>query len=181
MEITAIEIVKDPDGSALLRMTRHDGSRVWQKQRGALARFFSLHDLTHYAVESVLAIGDAFFGLLASGWSIEETEGKGARGPLPVNALFVEAVVGALDTERASGSRWTAAEFNASLATHMARTGRTAPRQLTDDDLARIRRRRAELFQQWESLAPGAALILSWDVPQAGRDGTAIGQDRFAG
>ena len=158
MELPEFELVKQRDGSVVLRATRSDGSIVWQKQERARAAFFPLHDLTHYAVESVLRIGDAFFGLIAAGWSIEDTEGKGARGSLPLNALFVEAVVGALDTERASGARWTAVEFNHSMATHMARTGRAAPLQLTDEDLSRIRKRRAELFATWEALPAGQSL-----------------------
>ena len=73
MQIPGIELVKQRDESVVLRVTRDDGSTIWQKQSGAHATFFPLHDLTHYAVESVLAIGDAFYGLLAAGWSIEET------------------------------------------------------------------------------------------------------------
>ncbi len=177
MEIPGIELVKRRDGSVVLRMTRGDGSTVWQNQNGGHAAFFPFHDLTHYAVESVLRIDDAFFGLLAAGWSIAETEGKSARGRLPINAVFVEAIVGTLDTERASLTRWTAAEFNDSLATYMTAAGRTVPSELTDDDLARIRTRRAELFQQWESLGEGDSLSLPWDVPLAPRDGTASGKD----
>lgn len=146
-------------------MTRADGSVVWQKQQGSHAAFFPFHDLTHYAVESTLRLPDAFFGLVASGWSIEDTEGKGARGRLPANAHFVEALVGTLDRERASFARWTAEEFNDSLALYLSRAGLEAPRQLTDDDLARIRARRAELFQQWDSLGEGASLVLAWDIP----------------
>lgn len=177
MEIPGIELVKRRDGSVVLRMTRADGSTVWQNQKGGHAAFFPFHDLTHYAVESVLRIDDAFFGLVAAGWSIEETGGKSVRGRLPDNALFVEAVVGTLDVERASHTRWTAVEFSESLAKHMARVGRDVPRQLTDDDLMSIRKRRAELFQRWELLGEGASLMLPWDVPLAARDGTASGKD----
>jgi hypothetical protein len=178
MDVPEIALVRQRDESVVLRVTRADGTVVWQKQRPAHAAFFALHDLTHYAVESVLGVDDAFYGLLMAGWSFRDTEGKGARGRLPVNALFVEAIVGTLDIERASGARWSAAEFNESLAMHMAGNGLTPPRRLTDDDLARIRRDRAELFQRWASLAPGTALALRWDVPLARRDGTAATQDR---
>lgn len=155
-----IELVKQRDGCVVLRGERDDGSAFWQKQEAKYAAFFPLHDLTHYAVETELGVADAFFGLIASGWSIEDTNGKSARGPLPLNALFVEAVVGTLDAERASPERWTAVEFNESLATLFARTGRHVPRQLTDDELTRIRRRRAELFEAWRTLDLGSALAL---------------------
>ena len=121
-----IEISKRADGSVVLKVRRQDGTEDWQKQSGPQAMFFPLHDLTHYAVESELGIHDAFYGLVASGWSIEDTTGKGKRGSLPLDAIFVENVVGTLDTERASCSRWTAAEFNENTARFAATNGRPA-------------------------------------------------------
>lgn len=157
-----LELTRRIDGTVVFQVRRDDGTTDWQKQDGKNAGFFPLHDLTHFAVEMELGIGDAFYGLLASGWSISDTEGKSDRGPLPLNALFVEAVVGTFDSERASGSLWTAADFNESLATHMGRDGRMTPRQLTDDDLERIRRRRAALFARWQSLPAGDTLRLEF-------------------
>lgn len=160
-----LELTKRIDGTVVFHVRREDGSTDWQKQNGSYAGFFPLHDLTHFAVETELGITDAFYGLLASGWSIRDTEGKSDRGPLPLNAVFVEAVVGTLDSERAGGSRWTAADFNESLAIHMGRDGHAAPRQLTDDALARIRRCRAELFARWQSLPAGDTLRLEFPAP----------------
>ena len=157
-----IEIEKRADGAVVLKFTRADGTHDWQKQNGHQAAFFPLHDLTHYAVETELGITDAFYGLVASGWSIEDTTGKGKRGPIPANALFVENVVGTLDTERASGSRWTAEEFNENTSRFAAQGGRPAPRQLTDDEIARIRKRRAELFRTWHDLPAGQTLELQF-------------------
>ena len=160
-----ITIDKRKDGSVVLKFTRLDGTEEWQKQQGQHAAFFPLHDLTHYSVESELDIRDAFYGLVASGWSIEDTTGKGKRGPITANAVYVESVVGTLDTERASGSRWTAAEFNENTARFAANGGRPVPRTLTDDDLARIRKRRAELFSAWHELPPGRTLELTFPDP----------------
>jgi|SRR5688572_5476020 hypothetical protein len=155
-----IQLAKRKDGSAVLKCVRADGSETWQKQQGQHAAFFPLHDLTHFAVESELRIGNAFYGLVAEGWSIEDTEGKGPRGALPPEALFVENVVGTLDTERAVGSRWTAAEFNENTARHAANQGRGAPRALTDEELVRVRRKRDELFSEWRALPSGDTLDL---------------------
>ena len=160
-----IEISKRTDGSVVLKLRRRDGTEDWQKQQGPQALFFPLHDMTHYVVETELAIRDAFYGLVASGWSMEDTTGKGRRGPLPAPALFVESVVGSLDTERASGSRWTADEFNENTARFAAQSGRPAPRRLTDDELARIRKRRAELFAAWHELPAGRTLELTFPDP----------------
>src|SRR5687768_14365544 len=160
-----IELSKRVDGSVVVKLTRRDGTTDWQKQTGPQAMFFPLHDLTHYAVESELGISNAFYGLVASGWSIEDTTGKGKRGALPADAIFVENVVGTLDTERASGSRWTAAEFNENTSRFAAQGGRPAPRPLADDELARIRERRAELFAAWQELPAARTLDLTFPDP----------------
>jgi hypothetical protein len=160
--VLRILLTKRADGSAILKCVRPDGTETWQKQKERHAAFFALHDLTHFAVESELGIPEGFYGLISAGWSIEDTEGKGPRGPLPHDALFVENIVGTLDAERASGSRWTAEEFNDSIARHAANGGRPVPRKLTDDELARVRKRRAELFDRWAKLAAGATLELDF-------------------
>jgi len=157
-----IRITKRADGSAVLRCVRADGSQTWQKQAGHQGAFFPLHDLTHYSVEVELGVRTAFYGLIADGWDIDDTTGKGARGPLPEEALFVERVVGTLDAERAGGTRWTATEFNDSIAFHARTAGASPPRTLTDDELARVRHRRAELFQHWSALPPGGSLELEF-------------------
>ena len=86
-----IEIVKQADGTGVLRCTREDGSVTWQKQTRHAAHF-ALHDLTHYAVETALGYRQGFFGLLAAGWDVEETSGKGSRGPVPPEAIEVERI-----------------------------------------------------------------------------------------
>lgn len=143
----------------MLRCVRADGSVSWQKQEQHSA-FFALHDLTHFAVESELGFRRAFFGLIAEGWEIEETTGKGARGPLPTEAIVAECIVGALDAERTSGDVWSAEDFNHHLAIHFDSARMLRPRTLTDDELSRIRARRAELFAQWRAIEPGESLEL---------------------
>jgi len=157
-----IQITKRADGATVLKCTRADGTETWQKQQGGHAAFFSRHDLTHYVVESELGIRNAFFGLIADGWTIDETGQRGVAAKLPPDAIFVENIVGTLDSERASGSRWTAEEFNENTARFAANGGRPVPRKLTDDELARIRKRRAELFAQWAELPAGEALELTF-------------------
>lgn len=162
MAALRIQITKRPDGGAVLKCIRADGSETWQKQQGHQAAFFPLHDLTHFAVEAELGIRNAFYGLIASGWSIEDTGARGVAARLPADAIFVENVVGTLDSERASGSRWTADEFNENTERFAANGGRPAPRKLTDDELALVRKRRAELFTRWHELPAGETLELTF-------------------
>ena len=159
-----IQITKRPDGSGVLRCVRADGSVTWQKQGMRQAPFFALHDLTHFAVESTLGLR-GFFGLVAEGWDLEDTTGKGSRGALPREAVEVEYIVGSFDTERASGTLLTADEFNDFAAIHASSCGRTATRRLTDEEIASVRARRGELFSQWLTLLPGATLELRYESP----------------
>jgi len=107
-----IRIKKKTDGSAALTCTRADGSVTWQRQDDQLGAFFPLHDLTHYAVERVLELPRAFYGLLAEGWDLSDFGKPWAKGPLPVDAHIAELIVGFFDLERATGFLGTAEEFN---------------------------------------------------------------------
>ena len=158
-----IELTKYPDGRSVLRCARADGSATWQRHEGRQAAFFPLHDLTHYAVESELGFQQGFFGLIADGWDISDTSGKGARGALPEESIAVEHLVGAMDVQRGGGNRWTAAELNDQAAKQAALGGRSAPRAVTDDELVRVRERLANLIGQWTSLPAGRTLVLEFD------------------
>src|SRR5258708_38782505 len=72
-----IRIKKKANGGAALSCLRADGSVTWQRQEGLQGRFFPLHDLTHYAVGSVLGGDQAFFGLIAQGGGMGDTGGEG--------------------------------------------------------------------------------------------------------
>jgi len=158
-------IKKNADGSAALSCTRGDGTVTWQRQLGAQGRFFPLHDLTHFAVETVLRHGRGFYGLVASGWDISDFGPPWPRGRLPEDMDPSELIVGFLDVERASGTRWQAEDFNDKAATYYRDRvpGRASP-TLSDKDLARIRQRRAELFAEWDAVAPGGTLELTFDL-----------------
>ena len=157
-----IEFTKRADGRTVLRCVRGEGSVTWQRNDDEHARFFPLHDLTHYAVETELGFTQGFFGLIAAGCNIEETTGKTARGALPNEALEVEYIVAAFSAERAGGAIASAAEFNQLAATFASAKGMPPPRQLSDEDLARVRERFDELAAKWRSLSPGATLELSF-------------------
>jgi hypothetical protein len=146
--VLQIEIAKRPDGVGVLRCTRADGTVTWQKQPKHGAHF-ALHDLTHYAVETVLGYKRGFFGLICQGWDIEDTTGKGARGPLPPESAEVERLVGLFDSERAAGALWTAEEFN-----------QFAPRALSTIEILSVRQARGDLFRQWSEVPPGGKLEL---------------------
>ena len=160
-----IRIKKNADGSAALTCTRADGSVTWHRQQGAQGQFFPRHDLTHFAVETTLGHHRGFYGLLAEGWDITDFGAPWPRGRIPADADPSELIVGFLDTERASGERWSAVDFNDKTAMYYREHAPGAmPPVLSDDELTRIRQRRAELFTEWDAVAPGEALELRFDI-----------------
>jgi hypothetical protein len=166
MTTLTIRLARKPDGSTLLSCRRPDGSSTWQRREGA---YFALHDLSHYAAETVLGLRYGFFGLLADGWNITDFGTRWPRGPIPAyaaeEAALAEHVAGALDRERAMGMASPAAAFNALLADAYRAFDRTPPRLLTDDELEGIRATFDALAARWYGLAPGEDLELPFPAP----------------
>ena len=162
-----VAIKKKSDGSASLACRRADGSVTWQRQEGAQGRFFPRHDLTHYAVETVLGMDQGFFGLVASGWELGDFGHPWPRGPMPAGAIAAELIVGYLDAERAAGVTWSAQDFNAKAAGYHRAHGGEPGFELREADLDRIRQTRAALFVRWDALPGGATLELPF--PHGGR------------
>lgn len=143
-----IRIKKRTDGGAALSCVRSDGTVTWQRQDGAQGRFFPLHDLTHYAVETVLDLR-GFYSLVAEGWDLSDFGRPWPRGEIPPEAHLAEQIVGFLDTERSSGREWSAADLQ--LAT---------PYTVGDDELRQVRDARRDLFARWAALPAGDTLEL---------------------
>jgi hypothetical protein len=160
-----VRIKKKTDGSAALSCLRADGSVTWQRQEGIHGRFFPLHDLTHYAVETVLGHRRGFFGLVAEGWNVTDFGAPWPRGPIPDEADWSERIVGFFDAERATPERWTAADINEELSLHARQSDREPRPPLSDEELNAVRARRAELFALWRAVLPGETLELPFDRP----------------
>ena len=150
-----IQISKRADGAGILTCERADGTTTWQKKTPPNAAHFALHDLTHFAVETTLGYKSGFFGLISEGWEIDDTNGKGASGPLPPEALEVEKIVGLFDQERASAnSGWSAEEMNT-----------YSPWELTQEQIDAVRECRDELFRKWSAVGIGGKLELTFELP----------------
>jgi hypothetical protein len=155
-----IRIKKGADGRKSLSCTRAAGTTRWQRQEGAQASFFPRHDLTHYAVETVLGYRFGFYGMIAAGWDLSDFGTPWPRGNLPKEANLAEIIVGFLDLDRASGQMGTVEELNTYLATFCEENELATPEKLTEEDLSRVRQKRGELFAQWEAVERGGALEL---------------------
>ena len=162
-----IRIKKGKDGRTALSCTRADGTTTWQRQEGAQATFFPKHDLTHYAVETALGHRQGFYGLVSAGWDFSDFGNPWPRGRLPVQASISEMIVGMLDMERRMGERVTVQELNQKLAEYAVETSLPQQLEITEEDLARVRAKRAEMFAKWEAVQPGDALEIPFEGAQA--------------
>jgi hypothetical protein len=155
-----IRIKKSADGRSALSCQRRDGSIVYQRQTAAQAGFFTRHDLTHYAVETVLHHRKGFYGLLADGWDFEDFSSKWDKRKYPADADPSELIVGFFDAEHRGDRPWSAAEFNDFARQFMEERGASWNVVLTDEHLRRIRETLADLEKRWDAVAPGGILEL---------------------
>lgn len=158
-----IRIKKSADGRSALTCTRSDGTTTWLSLNATQGRFFPRHDLTHYAVETVLGHRRGFYGLVADGWNLTDFGAPWPRGRIPIEAVLSETIVGLLDLERATGERVNASDVNARLAEVSEEAGIASP-QISDSELDQIRHKRGELFAEWDAIGPGNALELPFDL-----------------
>ncbi len=147
-----IQLKKGKDGPSSLSCVRADGTRTWAR----VQPFFPAHDLTHCAVESVLGFDEAFFGLVASGWDLDDFAQPGAARRFPPQSLWAEHVVGLIERDIAHDAR----EMNDALALSLGEGVLT----VSDDQLGGILALRTRLIEQWEQLAPGETLAVEFPV-----------------
>jgi hypothetical protein len=164
MPALTIRIKKNKDGTAALSCTRADGTVTWQKQNGQQAAFFPRHDLTHYAVETVLGHRRGFYGMVADGWDLSDFGAPWPKGRIPADIDPSELIVGFLDAERATGNIWDASDLEAKANDYFEMHNIDAKFSITNDDLWKIRQRRGELFKLWEAVPPGDTLELRFEL-----------------
>jgi hypothetical protein len=71
-----------------------------------------------------------------------------------------------LDMERRTGERASAVELNQSVAVYAIENSLPQQRAITEEDLARVRANRAEMFAKWDAVPPGDALEIPFEVAQ---------------
>lgn len=146
----------------ILTVRRADGTATWMKLYPGMA----MHDLTHYVIESVLALDNAFYGILARGYDIEAFELPPEKRPyalqpknLPPEALQVEHLVNLLLTELQSGERIT--DFQDLFQSILTEADLPVMGDLTDVVLSDIREQVRELQASWRLLPVGGQLVFT--------------------
>ncbi len=133
--------------------TRADGSMEWMN-----CGFYVQHDLMHYAVEHTLGYTEAFFGLLAQGWTLRDfEEPKPVMARMPDQAVWAEALVNALAVQLRAGT--TDEEFDESVARSCQQHDRPLPTVSTEQKAA-LRAELERLIHAWDALPPNGKLEL---------------------
>jgi hypothetical protein len=126
--------------------------------------FFVRHDLTHFAVETVLGLTDAFYGLIAAGWDIDsfaDREGDSRKvRKLPSEAIVAEIIVGSLDLDWAAGP--LATEQTVAIISEKFVADDIECQPPTAEQIDNIRLSRADLLARWQTTMPGQSLDLSF-------------------
>lgn len=133
--------------------TRADGSVEWMN-----SGFYVQHDLMHYAVEHTLSYTEAFFGLMAQGWTLRDfEEPKPVMARMPDQALWAEALVNALAVEQRQAT--TDEEFDDCVTRSCQQHDRPVPIVSTEQKAA-LRAELERLTQTWNALPPNGKLEL---------------------
>ncbi|MCX6382617.1 MAG: hypothetical protein NT023_24585 [Armatimonadetes bacterium] len=125
------------------------------------SEFFVFHDLTHYAVETTFGMKNAFYGLMARGWEIDDFGRKdpetGKTRPLPLEAGQAEMIVSLIQLER-SGS------LSPEDTLVLVREQLAGSMVITEDHLATIRAAYESLAAQWSAVPLDGSLELTFDA-----------------
>src|ERR1043165_5450261 len=172
--------MKKTRGGVVLTCIRDQGSVA--VQRNGHGGFFALHDLMHYAVESVLGLNRAFFGLVSEGWDFETFSDK--EDPryqsLPEEEIFAEHLVACL-TRRYSERAWEDTELLALFTDEVNRevSGALRPFAATPSKIAQIYTLFGNLAARWTAVPIGEHMELTF--PPAGSPNTDLNGGREPG
>ena len=153
-----ILFTKSGQEEAVFSCKRKDGTVTWAH----VSKFFMLHDLCHYAIETIIPLKKAFLGMLAGGTAITEFElPKDERTfDLTPEALFAEHLVNLVVIDYTQGRMDNLLEvFSATYD----RTGSSLPYSITEEKLENIRIKYASLVEQWISVPERESLKLLFE------------------
>lgn len=158
-----IRVTKGKPGKPdTLTCRRPDGSTTWGRCPGP-----GLHDLIHYAVESVLSLQHSFYGLVAAGHAISDfaTPGAAKAVDLPLEAGQTEFVVGLLQTELAMGAPFD--DLVQEVRSTCAAAKTEPPGYLRHEQVPDIRAAVRRLQAQWATTRPGEFMEMTLDLAES--------------
>ncbi|MEX0289041.1 MAG: hypothetical protein AB3N14_08000 [Flavobacteriaceae bacterium] len=154
---------KGKGGPGTLSCLRADGSSSYTK----LHPDIELHDIIHYVVETELGFNNAFYGLVASGFDIDDFALPRDQRPkalmpanLPLEAHQAEHLVNLIQIDMSDAQDPN--DFLKMAEEIFRDKDIDFPRQLTPESLVKIHTRLRELQFRWNSIGEGELLELEF-------------------
>jgi hypothetical protein len=144
----------------VIKYIRDNGTETWMYSDD----FFVHHDLSHYAIESVMEYKTAFNGMLNNGMNIKDFEDKEKRDKMNVTdeAFYAENMSNLFLTEIMQGEfdDFNAVQQQAFASFNYQYKTITLPAE----KIAAIRNYLRQLLQQWNEMPAGQTLELTFSV-----------------
>ena len=160
-----VQFTKGNSKPSTLKCIRSDDSSTWTKIQPAI----EFHDLAHYVVETELGFMNAFYGLVATGYSIQDFDLPREQRPeallpanLPVEALQTEHIVNLLQVGQNQSE--PEMDFLNTLKKILEEKNIEFPEKLDTTSLRSIQLRLKGLLLSWKQLEPGDSLKLSFGL-----------------
>jgi len=155
-----IQLTKNTGKPNIIRYIRDNGTHTWMYGDD----FFIRHDLSHYALETILGYKTAFNGMLNNGMNISDFEDKEKRAAMNISAeaWYAENMANLFLMEIEQG---VFDDFNAvQQASFRSFKNEYPVIILSDDKINGIRVYLRELLQRWNELSSGETLALSFTI-----------------
>ena len=155
MEILFTKTGLDED---ILSCKRKDGTQTWMH----VSKFFILHDLCHYAVETTLSLKRAFFGMLANGTDITDFGLPKEQRTIELTSetLFAEHLVNLIVIDNTQGRMNNLIEV---FKETYYDAGTALLNSINEGKLEDVRNNYASLIQQWQSVPERESLKLLFE------------------
>ncbi|MDB5210410.1 MAG: hypothetical protein JWQ30_1237 [Sediminibacterium sp.] len=155
-----MRITKNTGKPHIIKYIRDNGTETWMYSDD----FFVRHDLSHYAIESVMEYRTAFNGMLNEGMDIKDFEDREKRTGITVTdeACHAENMSNLFLTEIMQGEF---EDFNAvQKESFIAMNTQCRPVTLSEEKIAAIRNYLTRLFDQWNEMPVGETMELIFNV-----------------
>jgi hypothetical protein len=155
-----LQIKKNTVKQHLIKYIRDDGSHTWMYADD----YFVQHDLSHFAIESVLKYSNAFMGMLNAGMNIKDFENREKRKELGISkeAAYAESMANLFLMEISEGD---VEPFNkVSQSVFTTSFPQFDPPELSDIEKNNIRLYLKQLLNLWQNLPAGDEILLTIEL-----------------
>jgi hypothetical protein len=155
-----IRIKKNNGGLHNLSYTRNDGTSTWMRADDYLVQ----HDITHYAVETILQYRTAFNGMLNDGMDVKDFEDKEKRDRMNITAeaVYAENLANLFFTETVQGNFEPFNDVQQSA--FISFGNQYEPVTLAQEQIQKIRTYLRQLLKQWHELSFGETFELTFNL-----------------